>query len=156
MGKPRESTNPENRITMREGIQSEISEATTSRSCFSRSLLRGNDLRANLRLWSYTNSHSRSLTLTATQLQRRQPRPNYVTTTHNTSRFSSCYDCPKYLYTSTSFWLFTSIAHEGKFRLFTSIVFHVGYLYDFWFRSRPSSSSTQLHASIRRDLFPNM
>ena len=36
-------------------------------------------------------------------------------------------------YTSTPFGLFTSVAHKGIFRLFTSIVFQVGYLHDFGF-----------------------
>ena len=36
-------------------------------------------------------------------------------------------------YTSTPFGLFTSVAHKGIFRLFTSIVFRVGCLHDFGF-----------------------
>ena len=121
-GKPRESTNPKNRITMREGIQSEISEATTSRSCF-----------ANMRLWSYTNSLTHTHTHSLSRSLLHSYRGNNLVLTmlqlhtilhafHTVMIALSTYILVHL------FRLFASIAHEGKFRLFTNMVFRVGYL----------------------------
>ena len=56
--------------------------------------------------------------------------------------------CPSCIYTYTTFWLFTYIAHRGTFRLFTIIASRIGHEIDsrFWFRS---------FLPIRRDLLSN-
>ena len=62
------------------------------------------------------------------------------------SSFSLTKLCPS-IYTYTTLWLFTHMAHMGHtFKLFTSIVPRVGYIHDFSF-GLGRSSSTRLFSS---------
>ena len=61
--------------------------------------------------------------------------------------YNTRYDCPKYLYTNTSFGLFTSIAHRGHIQPIYNYSLPCLLLIRFRFRPRPSSSPTRLHAS---------
>ena len=136
-GKTTWSPQTPKQITMREG--------NTIRNLW------GNNLEVLLRLLTAMertrfHSHSSSLSLAVQLTHRQQP----------VHQHSSMF-CPKYLYTYTTLWLFTYMAHVGHtFRLFTIIVSRVGHIHDSPIRPRPSSTSTRLLSlPIRRDQFPN-
>ena len=99
--------------------------------------------------YGVTHSSTLSYALTVTQAT---TCPNYVA---NYNALSSHKVCPSFFYINTTFWLLTSIAQKGTFRLFKDIVYRVGYILDFGFGLGRVIHQLCSPLPIWRDLFPN-